>query len=228
MIMLQDLHKSFGRGRGRKVVVAGGNVCFPTGAAVALLGRNGAGKSTLLRMIAGTIPPDQGRILRQGSLSWPVGFAGSFHPDLTGAQNIRFIARIYGVDSQALADFTCAFAGLGAEFHQPFRHYSAGMRARLAFGASLGIRFDTYLIDEVTSVGDAAFKAASETLLRERLQTAGAIVISHSLPLLRRLCSVGAVLEAGRLHWFDHIDEAIAFHRHMLDAPLASPAVQHV
>ncbi len=94
-----------------------------------------------------------------GQRFWPVGYAGSFHGDLTGAQNTRFIARLYGVDSGALADFARDFAEIGRAFDAPFRTYSAGMKARLAFGVSMGIGFDTYLVDEVTAVGDAAFRA---------------------------------------------------------------------
>ena len=73
----------------------------PRGSTIGVLGRNGAGKSTLLGMIAGTVRPDRRRISRQASISWPLGFCGSFHPDLTGAQNVRFVARIYGIDTDA-------------------------------------------------------------------------------------------------------------------------------
>ena len=134
---------------------------FPTGAVVGLLGRNGAGKTTLMQMIAGTMEPTSGRILSDGSISYPVGFAGSFHRDLTGAQNTRFVARIYGIDTEALVAFVEDFAELGKHYHLPFRTYSAGMRARLAFGVSMGIPFDFYLIDEVTAVGDANFREKS-------------------------------------------------------------------
>ncbi|MFX4296231.1 ABC transporter ATP-binding protein [Sulfitobacter sp. DFL-23] len=122
---------------------------------VTLLGRNGAGKSSLLRMVAGTMEPTSGRIVSNGTISWPVGFAGSFHNELTGAQNVRFVARIYGVDTGDLVDFVQGFAEVGQHFHLPLKSYSSGMKSRLAFGTSMGIAFDTYLIDEVTAVGDA-------------------------------------------------------------------------
>ncbi|MEM9709172.1 MAG: ABC transporter ATP-binding protein [Pseudomonadota bacterium] len=186
---------------------------FPTGLSVALLGRNGAGKSSLLKMIAGTVMPDRGRIERRGSVSWPVGFAGSFHGDLTGAENARFVARIYGIDTDGLVDFVDGFADLGRQLHSPFRTYSSGMRARLGFAISMGVPFDTYLVDEVTAVGDARFKERSETILNDRLQSAGAIVVSHSLQLLDRICDAGAVLENGRLTWHDDVKDAIAHHR---------------
>ena len=138
VIRFENLTKSF-RIRGeRKVVIDNLNLALPTGKSLALLGRNGAGKSTLLQMIAGTMRPDSGRIVTEGSISWPVGFGGSFHRELTGAQNIRFIARIYGVDTDGLLAFVEDFAELGRSFHMPVRSYSSGMRSRLGFGASMG------------------------------------------------------------------------------------------
>jgi capsular polysaccharide transport system ATP-binding protein len=142
--------------------------------------------------------------------------AGSFHPELSGAQNTRFVARIYGVDTDELLDFVQDFAGLGPHFHLPFATYSSGMRSRLAFGVSMGIPFDTYLVDEVTAVGDAAFKARSAALFKARMQTAGAFVVSHSMRTVRDLCQVGVVLEAGKLTYYDDIEDAIARHEENL------------
>ncbi len=202
----------FRAGGSCKVVADRITATFPSGRSVALLGRNGAGKSTLLKVIAGTQDPTRGRVRSSGTISWPVGFAGSFHPKLTGLQNTRFVARIYGVDSDALVDFVETFAALGAHFRLPCSTYSAGMRSRLAFGVSMGMGFDTYLVDEVTSVGDAAFRAKSAAVFRARMQSAGAIVVSHSMPQIRQLCDMGAVLEAGQLRLFEDLEEAIAVH----------------
>lgn len=216
MIRLEHLTKTFHLNSISKTVLRDASILFPQGRSVALLGRNGAGKSTLLRLIAGTLDPTAGRVRTTGSVSWPVGFAGSFHGDLTGAQNTRFIARIYGVDGDELVDFTASFADLGAHFRLPFRTYSSGMKARLAFGVSMGIAFDTYLVDEVTAVGDAAFRAKSNDLFQARMQTAGSVVVSHSMGLVRELCDAAAVLEAGHLIYFDDVDAAIAHHERNL------------
>ena len=212
MVVLGDLTKVFHAGGVRHVVADRINASFATGESVALLGRNGAGKSTLLKMIAGTMTPTSGDIWSDGTISWPVGFAGSFHGDLTGAQNVRFVARIYRVDTDELVEFVAAFAELGKHYHLPFRTYSSGMRARLAFGVSMGIRFDTYLVDEVTSVGDAAFRKKSEAMFHDRLEQSGAIVVSHSMDMLRRICTRGAVLHDGQLETFDSVDAAIERH----------------
>ncbi len=212
MIRLENISKTFVLDGMRQTVADGINAVFPTGASVGLFGRNGAGKSTLLRIIAGTVKPSAGRVISDGTISWPVGFAGSFHGDLTGAQNTRFIARVYGVDTDTLVDFVEDFAELGHHFHQPFGSYSSGMRSRLAFGVSMGIRFDTYLVDEVTSVGDAAFRKKSEEVFQSRMRASGAIVVSHSMDLMRRLCTLGMVLEKGDLIVFDNIEHAIRQH----------------
>lgn len=216
MIRLEQLSKHY-RLHGRRHVVAKNiDATFPTGISVALLGRNGAGKSSLLRMIAGTMEPSSGRIWSDGGISYPVGFAGSFHGDLTGAQNVRFVARVYGVDSDELVDFVEDFAELGQHFRLPFRSYSSGMRARLSFGTSMGLPFDHYLIDEVTSVGDARFRKKSERVLRARLKHAGAIYVSHALGQVRQLCTQGAVLEGGRLTWHTDLRDAIRHHQRNL------------
>lgn len=219
MIQLVNLCKTYVWNGQRKRVADHITTTFPSKTTVALLGRNGAGKSSLLRMIAGTMKPDSGKILSTGSISWPVGFAGSFHPDLTGLQNVRFIARIYGVDSDGLVDAVCGFAGLGSHFNQPLRSYSSGMRSRLAFGVSMAIDFDTYLVDEVMSVGDAEFKESSLQILKDRMARRAAIVVSHSIPMIKELCEHGAVIENGRMSYFKDIDEAIRYHLTTLNSP---------
>lgn len=218
MIVLRDLTKTYRLNGERKVVLDRVNATFPTGVSVALLGRNGAGKSTLLRMLAGSADVTSGEILSDGRISFPVGFAGSFHPDMTGAQNTRFVARIYGVDTDGLLDYVRSFAELGPHFHLPVRSYSSGMRSRLAFGISMGIPFDTYLIDEVTAVGDASFKAKSEAVFKDRMRSAGAVFVSHSMPQLRDMCDAGAVIEGGRLHYHEDIRDAIAHHERNMKA----------
>jgi capsular polysaccharide transport system ATP-binding protein len=212
MIEVEKLTKSFRIGDTVKYVARNISARFPDRTSIGLLGRNGAGKSTFLKLLSGQMRPDSGRVIASGRISWQIGFAGSFHGDLTGAQNVRFIARAHGVDSDDLCTFVADFAELGPSFHAPFRTYSSGMRARLAFGVSMGIPFSFYLIDEVTAVGDAAFRNKCSALLRARLETAGAIVVSHSEGTLRDLCTMGAVLENGRLTWHDRIEDAIDHH----------------
>lgn len=212
MIRFENLSKSFWvRGR-RKVVVDQLDLTLPTGKSLALMGHNGAGKSTLLNIIAGVLPPDTGRVITEGAVSWPVGLGGTFHRQMTGAQNTRFVARVYGVDTDSLEQFVLDFSELGAQFHNPIKTYSSGMKARLGFGLSMGIQFDTYLIDETTSVGDARFNRKSRAVFLERVKNASAIMVSHQINTVREFCDAGIVLHQGKLRYFEDLEEAIALH----------------
>ena len=216
MIRFHEVTKRFRTHGVEKTVADRISMTFPSGRTIGLLGRNGAGKSSLLKMVSGTMRPSEGWIEVTGSVSWPVGFAGSFHGDLTGLQNTRFVARIYGVDRDALEAFVREFSGLGDAFTLPFRTYSQGMRARLGFALSMGIGFDTYLVDEVTAVGDAAFRETCEAALAARLADRGAVIVSHSLGFLRRVCDAGVVIENGQALWFDDIEAAVEAHREFM------------
>jgi capsular polysaccharide transport system ATP-binding protein len=201
------------------VVLDNLTLTLPTGAKVGLLGRNGAGKSTLLGMIGGTAKPNRGEIRRHASISWPLGFGGSFHPHLTGVQNVRFVARIYGVDTDALIAYVDDFAELGDFMNMPVHSYSSGMKARLAFGMSMGIAFDWYLVDEITAVGDSRFKTKSLAVFRNKLQYAGLLMASHSSRTIRSYCDCGLVLEAGRATFFEDVGAAIARHEANMRRP---------
>lgn len=213
MIELKNVCKTFVLNGRSKVVADNISICFRPKTAVAILGRNGAGKSSLLKMISGAMDPDNGEIVRHGTVSWPVGYAGSFHPELTGLQNTRFIARVQGVDTKELVDFVEDFAKLDQHFYLPVRTYSSGMKSRLAFGVSMGIHFDTYLVDEITAVGDSDFKERSERLFQQRLSESAAVMVTHGLVQAKRMCQHAAVLENGRLEFYEDIDEGILRHQ---------------
>ena len=221
MIRLKNVSKTFHLKGNHKTIANNMTMNFPQGKSIALLGRNGAGKSSLLLMIAGAIQPDSGTIEIDGNISWPVGFMGSFHRDLTGAQNARFLARVYGVDTDELLAFVEDFSELGNHFYQPVHTYSSGMRSRLGFACSMGIHFDWYLVDEVTAVGDAAFKEKSEMIFRERMENSSAVFVSHSLGSVRRVCNAAIVLEKGSARYYRDIEEGIE--RHERNMRLAHP-----
>lgn len=222
MIEFQNVTKSY-RYRGiPKYIARNVNAVIPNGSKLALLGRNGAGKSTLLSMICGSLNPDRGHIEVTGSISWPIGLTGCIQGDLTGIQNVRFLARVYGVDSDELVDFVGDFADLGMNYAEPVRNYSSGMRGRLSFGMSMGIRFDTYVIDEVTATGDAAFRGKSQRLIDDRLANAGLIFVSHSEGQSKSMCTSGAVLENGAITFFEDVNDAIAVHHRNMQ--VAAPA----
>ena len=191
MIQLQNLCKTFDIPGGKHTVFKDLTLDLPPGRSLGLLGRNGAGKSTLMQIIAGTMQPTAGHVIRRGKISWPIGGANSFHPDMTGLQNTRFLARCYGVDTDSLAAFVEEFAQIGTHFNMPWRTYSAGMKSRLSFGVAMGIPFDTYLIDEVTGAGDKSFRERSQTVFKARMAQADAIMISHNMSDMRNFCNSG-------------------------------------
>ena len=149
-----------------------------------------------------------GRVVRHGRVSWPIGFGGGFNGSLSGEENCRFIARIYGAEIDAVVDYAQAFAEIGDYFYMPVRTYSSGMRARLAFGVSMAVEFDTYLVDEVTAVGDKKFQDKCKAEFAARRERSAVIMVSHNIQTIKDYCDLFCVLRAGRLHVFEKIQEA--------------------
>ena len=203
---LIDVHKSYPMNIGRKHVLRGVNASFGRGERVGILGRNGSGKSTLVRILSGVEMPTRGRIRRTMSVSWPIGLAAGFLNALSGQDNCRFIARIYGKPSQDVVDYVESFAELGEYLRMPVGTYGSGMRSRLGLAISLAIEFECFLIDEALSVGDNKFGRA----FAARLANAGLILVTHSPSQVRQLCTRAAVMDQGTLTFYEDIDEALA------------------
>lgn len=174
-----------------------------------LLGRNGQGKSTLIRMLGGALPPSFGHIDWSMSASWPIGFHGGFQGSLTGLDNIRFLSRLYDRDKADILDRVEDFAELGAALREPVKHYSSGMRARLAFGLSLAIDFDCYLIDELVAVGDARFQEKCRQELFERRAHKAFVMASHDTRLIASECDRALIVENGQVRQYDDVNEAV-------------------
>lgn len=212
MIELRDAIKSYRTITGRRVVLGGTTLIIPEGSSIGILGANGAGKSTLVRLLSGVEPLDSGSIQRTGTVSFPLGFGGTLHPMLSGKENVRFLARVHGVDQDQALEWVERFAELGEYFRMPVETYSSGMVSRLAFGACLAIEFDTYLIDEVTSVGDERFRRRCLEAFEERMDRSDVIMVSHDETTMRAWCDMGAVLSGGRLELYDDLEAAIDAH----------------
>jgi capsular polysaccharide transport system ATP-binding protein len=211
MILLDHVSKHYPlRGGGKKHVLK--DVCgvINRGDAVGILGRNGAGKSTLMRMLGGVEYPNAGRIERRMRVSWPLANGIGVQASMSGADNARFVARIYNQPVEEVLAFVEGFAELGPYLFMPVKTYSSGMMSRLLFATSLAIDFDCYLIDEATSAGDQRFVARAKQVLADRLRNRTVVMVSHSPAHIRSFCRTAAVLHDGRLTFFEDLDEAIA------------------
>ena len=209
MIELQNVCKRYRVKNGWHTVLDDVNLKIEEGKSIGILGVNGAGKSTMIRIIGGAERPDSGRVVRTSRVSWPIGFAGCFHGSLTGRENLRFVARVYGADIRKVTEYVEDFAELGDYMDMPVKTYSSGMRSKLAFGLSMSIGFDFYLIDEAWSVGDASFRAKAEKLFAERKAHATLVVVSHSVATIRKNCDSAAVLNNGILTVYDKLTDAL-------------------
>ncbi|MGK8205108.1 ABC transporter ATP-binding protein [Burkholderia cenocepacia] len=213
MINVENVTKIHHTRAGAKVVLDNVSFKVEKGEAIGILGNNGAGKSTLLRLITGVEHPTSGKITRSMSVSWPLGFGTGFQGSLTGADNVRFVARLYGADIPSVMEYVQDFAELGSYLYMPIKTYSSGMRARLAFGLSLAIKFDCLVVDEVAAVGDARFKERCRAALAERSANGSLIMVSHSPEILKMYCRTGAVLKGGNLVLCDDLASAFKLHR---------------
>ncbi len=212
MIRIENLSKSYPTPQGRHYVFKDLNIELPSGKSVAIIGRNGAGKSTLLRMIGGIDRPDSGRIITDSTISWPVGLAGGFQGSLTGRENVKFVARLYATrdELKEKVAFVEEFAELGKYFDMPIKTYSSGMKSRLGFGLSMAFKFDYYLVDEVTAVGDARFKQKCAELFKERHKEASFLMVSHSLNSLKEFCDVALFVQRNNIvTFYDEIADAV-------------------
>ncbi|WP_136644325.1 ABC transporter ATP-binding protein [Tabrizicola sp. YIM 78059] len=209
MIVFDSVSKSYHTNGVRKTILHDFSFAFPRDRNIAIMGRNGVGKSTLMRLLAGTEPPDSGHVYRSTRVSWPLGFTGGFNGSMTGIENIRFVSRIYGQDPRRVIEYVTEFAQLGPYLRLPIRKYSSGMKARLAFGLSMAIDFDIYLIDEITSVGDEEFKQKSKAVFENRLARSQIIMISHSQSAIQQYCDCGLLLEGDRIRFFDRTEDLL-------------------
>jgi capsular polysaccharide transport system ATP-binding protein len=215
-LVLSNISKTFPihHGRDKRLILDDISFVVHPGERWGIMGSNGAGKSTLIQIISGSLRADAGTVHRGMAVSWPLAFGGAFQPGLTGRDNARLIARVYGVDVKETVEKVQDFAELGIYLDEPVKSYSSGMSSRLSFAISMAVEFDCYLVDEVISVGDARFNRRCEDELKRRSNNA-LILVSHHVDLIRSNCDHVAILENGRLRVIDDLDEAVNYYTNM-------------
>lgn len=207
-IVARNIVKEFETDIGTRRVLDGISFRVGMGERMAILGRNGAGKSTLIQILSGLQLPTSGSIERGLRMSWPLALGGGFEGELTGYDNIRFIARIYNVPVRETYDFVEDFTELGKQLHIPVRFYSSGMKMRLAFALSLAIDFECFLIDEVILVGDRRFQEKCHREVFDKRQDRAMILAIHAMDIVMQRCSSALVLKGGRGRVFHDVKMA--------------------
>jgi capsular polysaccharide transport system ATP-binding protein len=212
MIEVKNLTKSYRIEGGRHYVFRDVSAIFPENANIGIIGPNGGGKSTFLRLLGGIDHPDSGRIVSNKSFSWPLGLKGGFVSHLSGRENCRMVCNLYGLESHVIKrklEEIKELSGIGKYFEEPVDYYSSGMGGRLGFALSMSFDFDYFLIDEITSVGDAHFKALAKKTLEEKAKKCRVIMVSHSMGDLKKFCDVAVLVSGGQFRVFNDLDEAI-------------------
>jgi capsular polysaccharide transport system ATP-binding protein len=209
MIEFENVSKSFWTGKQRKVILDQASFRVDLGNSLGILAPNGTGKTTIINMMAGLEKPDEGKIRRTSRISFPLGFMGGVIGKHTGTENARYIARLYGLDPDYVEAFSRYVCGIDEYFDMPIGTYSAGMRSRFSFSLLLALEFDIYLIDEgMPSTTDVGFNQRAGSILRDRLENATVVVVSHQATTIEKFCRRAAVLRDGKLYMFDTLEEA--------------------
>jgi capsular polysaccharide transport system ATP-binding protein len=222
MIELIDATKYYSTKLGPHYVFRNVSLKLPEDINIGVIGPNGAGKSTLLRLLAGGDILSSGRILRTGSISWPMGLTAGLQRTLTGRENARFACRIYGMPShkiKAQLDKIQEISGVGKFFDLSTDSYSAGMIQRVSFAISISLAFDYYIFDEISAGGDLAFSKMAQQMMQDRLKSSRFILASHNLNEIRKLCKAVILIRNGELTFYDDVDKAIKDY----STPIAQP-----
>jgi ABC-type polysaccharide/polyol phosphate transport system ATPase subunit len=231
VIQFQGVSKSFSRHAGRILLrdrvmhwlsshqreryFALKNVSFDLeeGEGLAVVGPNGAGKSTLLGLVAGLAQPDTGTVSVNGRVAALLELGSGFHPDLTGAENVRVNASLIGLGRRRTAelfDEIVEFSGIGEFIREPLRTYSSGMVMRLAFSVAINMDPEVLLVDEVLAVGDAAFQEKCFERVRQFRQAGRTLMcVSHATGMVQEMCDHAIWLDHGELMMAGRIGEVI-------------------
>ena len=210
VLACRHLRKSFGE----LVAVHDLSLRIDDGETYGLLGPNGAGKTTAISLVAGVLEPDAGEIsvagepmtVRATRTKRHIGYVPqeiAVYPDLTGRENLRFFARLYGMtraDARKRIEEVLTTIGLRDRAGELVSRYSGGMRRRLNIGIGLLHRPRLLILDEPTVGVDPQSRNAILTSVEE-LSAEGMAVLytTHYMEEAERLCDRVGVVDLGRL-----------------------------
>ncbi len=186
------------------------------GEVMGIIGHNGAGKTTLLKILTQVMAPTTGRAELYGQVGALLEVGTGFNPELSGRENIYLYGAILGMNRADIAkrfDEIVAFAEVTRFIEQPVKNYSSGMHSRLAFAVAAHLECDILLVDEVLSVGDAAFRAKSMGKMKDVTGQGRAVIfVSHNMSAIRNMCSRALVLEHGQIQFSGEAADATEYY----------------
>lgn len=188
-------------------ILRNADLIFEPNQRVCVLATAGAGKTTIAHLMSGFVDPQEGAVLRDANISWPLGFAGVLHPAISGSDNVKILADLAGLPSDEVLAFVAEFSELAGALHQPVHTYSSTMRAQLASSLSIAMPAETYVVDTVIGAGKPAFRAKCEVALEQRLSKAGLFFITNSLRQAEHFGQFFFIFKDGR---FEHADNFAA------------------
>lgn len=215
MLVFDKVTKSFESKKSVKKVFDDVTFTFPQGRNIGIIGYPNSGKSTLVKLLNGTIYPTSGKIITDEKISWPLGTKNFIKSELTGRQNVYVIAKILGYNneqSSEKAELVKNLAELEAEFNEPVKTYSNSSKSKMAVALTLCFDFDTYLIDDSSTLKEN-LKDKLEEELQRKLQNGSRIIFAtHEAKSTKKLCNYFVIIKNSKLYGYESYDDALAFY----------------
>lgn len=189
---------------------------------VGIMGFNGAGKSTLLKVIAGVLKPTQGKAKVQGTIAPMLELGAGFDMNYSGKENIYLYGATMGFSRKFIEekyDEIVEFSELGDFINAPLKSYSSGMKSRLGFAIATAVKPDVLILDEVLSVGDAAFKEKSEQRILDMMKDGATVLfVSHNTDRVKKICNKAIILTKGQLVAQGEVNEICDMYQEMVNS----------
>ena len=205
----EDVYRLFGRDKakedgGRAWALHDISLSVQQGETLGVIGVNGSGKTTLLRLLAGVTKPTLGEIKIEGRIGTLIEITSGFELELTGRENVLLNGSLLGMSNREVRekfDDIVEFSGIGREWIDvPYKRYSSGMMVRLGFAVAINIEPEVLLVDEVLSVGDAAFQEKCHEKIRGLLDRGCAtVLVSHNMNVVKKNCHRVVWLDRGEV-----------------------------